>query len=82
MLEFHGFEYELVDRNHVQPDRDIRTRTVQVELKETMRRVIEVELPIDMKEQAAEDLVAIMYDRGEIVIDGDDLVCDVEVNLL
>lgn len=82
MLEFHGFEYELVDRNHVQPDRDVQTRTVQVELKETHRRVIDVELPIDMKEQAAEDIVALMYDRGEIFTTSEDQVLSAEVNLL
>lgn len=82
MLEFHGFEYELVDRRHVKPDCDVRTRTVQVEIKETQRRVIDVELPIDMKDTAAEDIVALMYDREDIVIDGDDIVFEAEVNLL
>lgn len=82
MLEFHGFEYELINRNQVKPDRDVQTRTVQVEVKETSRRVIDVELPIDMKDMAAEDIVAIMYDRGEIVIDAEDHVVDAEVNLL
>ena len=45
MLEFHGFEYELIHGNQVKPDRDVQSRTVQVELKETHRRVIDVELP-------------------------------------
>lgn len=82
MTEFHGFEYELVDRNHIVPDRDVRTRTVQVEIKETSRRVIDVELPIDMKDTAAEDITAIMYDRGEIFIDAEDHVVNAEVNLM
>ena len=82
MTEFHGFEYELVDRNHIVPDRDVRTRTVQVEIKETSRRVINVELPIDMKDTAAEDIAAIMYDRGEIFIDTEDQVVNAEVNLM
>ena len=82
MLEFHGFEYELMQGSIVKPDRDVQTRTVQVEVKETQRRVIDVELPIDMKETAAEDLVALMYDRGEIFMTTDDLVVDAEVNLL
>lgn len=82
MTEFHGFEYELVDRNHIVPDRDVRTRTVQVEIKETSRRVINVELPIDMKDTAAEDISAIMYDRGEIFIDTEDHVVNAEVNLM
>ena len=82
MIEFHGFEYELVDRNHIVPDRDVRTRTVQVEIKETSRRVINVELPIDMKDLAAEDIAAIMYDRGEIFIDTEDHVVNAEVNLM
>lgn len=82
MLEFHGFEYELMQGNIVKPDRDVQTRTVQVEVKETQRRVIDVELPIDMKETAAEDLVALMYDRGEIFTTPDDQVVDAEVNLL
>lgn len=82
MLGFHGFEYELMQGNIVRPDRDVQTRTVQVEVKETQRRVIDVELPIDMKETAAEDLVALMYDRGEIFMTTDDQVVDAEVNLL
>ena len=82
MIEFHGFEYELVDKNHIVPDRDVRTRTVQVEIKETSRRVINVELPIDMKDTAAEDIAAIMYDRCEIFIDTEDHVVNAEVNLL
>lgn len=82
MIEFHGFEYELVDRTHIVPDRDVRTRTVQVEIKETSRRVINVDLPIDMKDTAAEDIAAIMYDRGEIFIDTEDHVVNAEVNLM
>lgn len=82
MLEFHGFEYELIHGNQVKPDRDVQTRTVQVEVKETSRRVIDVELPIDMKDMAAEDIVALMYDHGEIVIDTEDHVVDAEVNLM
>ena len=82
MLEFHGFEYELMQGNLVRPDRDVQTRTVQVEVKETQRRVIDVELPIDMKETAAEDLVALMCDRGEIYLNSEDHVVDAEVNLL
>ena len=82
MLEFHGFDYELIHGNQVKPDRDVQTRTVQVEVKETQRRVIDVELPIDMKETAAEDLVALMYDRGEIYLNSEDHVVDAEVNLL
>lgn len=82
MLEFHGFEYELIHGNIVKPDRDVQTRTVQVEVKETQRRVIDVELPIDMKDMAAEDIVALMYDRGEIFMTTDDQVVDAEVNLL
>ena len=82
MLEFQGLEYELVDRHHVQPAQDVRTRTVQVEVKETQRRVVEIEVPIDMKEEAAEDILALMYDQSYIIIDGDDNVDNVEVNLL
>lgn len=83
MLEFHGFEYELESRFHIVPesDRSIRTKTVQVEIKETVKRLIDVELPVDMKETAAEDLVCLMYDRGEVVLDGDDVVDRVEVEL-
>lgn len=84
MLEFHGFEYELDSRSHIAPetDRGIRTKTVQVEIKETVKRVIDVELPIDMKETAAEDIVCLMYDNAEVVLDGDDLVDLVEVELV
>lgn len=84
MLEFHGFEYMLDGSKRIIPeaDREIRTKTVQVEIKETVKRVIDVELPIDMKETAAEDIVCLMYDRGEVVLDGDDVVDLVEVNLV
>lgn len=82
MLEFHGFEYELVDRNHIRSTQEIRTKTVQVEIEETVRRVIEVELSIETNDMLAEDIVAKMYDHGDIIIDGDDVVSNVEVNLL
>ena len=35
-----------------------------------------------MKETAAEDIVCLMYDKGEVVLDGDDVVDLVEVNLV
>lgn len=82
MLEFHGFEYELIHGNQVKPDHDVQTRTVQVELKETHRRVIDVELPLDMKDTAAEDIVVLMYDRDEIFTTSEDQVLSAEVNLL
>ena len=82
MLEFHGFEYGLIHGNQVKPDRDVQTRTVQVELKETHRRVIDVELPLDMKDTAAEDIVVLMYDRDEIFTTSEDQVLSAEVNLL
>lgn len=82
MLEFHGYEYDLVDRNHIRPYRDVITKTVQVEIEETVRRVIEVELPIETNDMLAEDIVAKMYDHGDIIIDGNDVVSNVEVNLL
>ena len=44
--------------------------------------MINVELPIDMKDTAAEDIAAIMYDRGEIFIDAEDHVVNAEVNLM
>ena len=83
MIEFHGFEYMLDGSKHIipDPDRDLKTRTVQVEIKETVKRVIDVELPVDMKETAAEDIVCLMYDQGEVVLDGDDVVDLVEVEL-
>lgn len=84
MIEFHGFEYELDCRSHIVPetDRNLKTKTVQVEIKETVKRLIEVELPIDMKDEAAEDIVSLMYDQSCIIIDGDDIVCDVDVELV
>ena len=83
MLEFHGFEYMLDGSKHIipDPDRDLKTKTVQVEIRETVKRVIDVKLPVDMKETAAEDIVCLMYDKGEVVLDGDDVVDLVEVNL-
>ena len=84
MLEFHGFAYELDGRSLIipDPDRDLKTRTVQVEIRETVKRVIDVELPVDMKETAAEDIACLMYDKAEVVLDGDDVVDLVEVNLV
>ena len=84
MLEFYGIGYELDGTKHIIPDldRDLKTRTVQVEIRETVKRVIDVELPVDMKETAAEDIVCLMYEKGEVVLDGDDLVDLVEVNLV
>lgn len=84
MLEFHGIGYELESRSLIipDPDRDLKTRTVQVEIRETVKRVIDVELPVDMKETAAEDIVCLMYDKAEVVLDGDDVVDQVEVNLV
>ena len=81
MIEFHGFEYMLDGSKHIIPDRDLKTKTVQVEIRETVKRVIDVELPVDMKETAAEDIVCLMYDQGEVVLDGDDVVDLVEVEL-
>ena len=83
MLNFHGFDYELDGKSHIipDPDRDLKTRTVQVEIRETVKRVIDVELPVDMKETAAEDIVCLMYDSEEIVLDGDDVIDLVEVKL-
>ena len=42
MIEFHGFEYELDGRSHIipEPDRNLKTKTVQVEIKETLSRLI------------------------------------------
>ena len=84
MIEFHSFEYELDGRSHIvpEPDRNLKTKTVQVEIKETVKRLIEVELPIDMKDEAAEDIVSLMYDQSYIIIDGDDVVCDVDIELV
>lgn len=84
MLEFYGIGYELDGTKHIipDPDRDLKTRTVQVEIRETVKRVIDVELPVDMKETAAEDIVCLMYDKAEVVLDGDDVVDLVEVNLV
>jgi hypothetical protein len=84
MLEFYGIGYELDGAKHIipDPDRDLKTRTVQVEIRETVKRVIDVELPVDMKETAAEDIVCLMYDKAEVVLDGDDLVDLIEVNLV
>lgn len=82
MIEFHGYEYNLSDRSHIRPTQEIRTKTVQVEIEETVRRVIEVELPIETNDMLAEDIVAKMYDHGDIIIDGNDVVSNVEVNLL
>lgn len=60
----------------------LKQRLSQVEIKETVKRLIEVELPIDMKDEAAEDIVSLMYDQSYIIIDGDDIACDVDVELV
>lgn len=57
----------------------VKTRTVQVEIEETLQRVIEVEVPLTTAEcdieNVAVSIARRMYYDEEIVLDSDDYVC-------
>lgn len=82
MIELHGHTYEIGSSGKTVELNDVAdTRTVSVTVRETMKRVIEVEIPDDMSDELATDVVAELYDKGDFYLDGDDFVEDVTFDL-
>lgn len=82
MVEFDGHVYEIVSGGKtVELNSGVAKRTVSVTVRETMKRVIEVEIPDDMSDELATDVVAELYDRGDFYLDGDDTVDNVDFEL-
>lgn len=82
MIELHGHTYEIGSGGKTVELNDVSdTRTVSVTVRETMKRVIEVEIPDDMSDESATEVVAELYDRGDFYLDGDDTVDNVEFEL-
>ena len=82
MIELHGHIYEIGSGGKTVELNDVSdTRTVSVTVRETMKRVIEVEIPDNMSDELATDVVAELYDRGDFYLDGDDTVDNVDFEL-
>lgn len=82
MVEFDGHVYEVGSGGKaVELNGQVARRTVSVTVRETMKRVIEVEIPDDMSDELATDVVAELYDKGDFYLDGDDTVDNVEFEL-
>lgn len=82
MIELHGHTYEIGSGGKtVELNSEVAKRTVSVTVRETMKRVIEVEIPDDMSDESATEVVAELYDRGDFYLDGDDTVDNVEFEL-
>lgn len=50
-----------------------------VEVEETVRKVVTIVSDVQMTHDEAVDLVERYYDKGEIVVNGDDVVINIEV---
>lgn len=50
-----------------------------VEVEETVRKVVTIVSNVQMTHDEAVDLVERYYDKGEIVVNGDDVVINIEV---
>lgn len=82
MVEFDGHVYEIGSGGkNVELNSEVAKRTVSVTVRETMKRVIEVEIPDDMSDESATEVVAELYDRGDFYLDGDDTVDNVDFEL-
>ena len=82
MIELHGHTYEIGSGGKtVELNSEVAKRTVSVTVRETMKRIIEVEIPDDMSDESATEVVAELYDRGDFYLDGDDTVDNVEFEL-
>ena len=82
MIELHGHTYEIGSGGKTaELNSEVAKRTVSVTVRETMKRVIEVEIPDDMSDESATEVVAELYDRGDFYLDGDDTVDNVEFEL-
>lgn len=49
------------------------TRTIEVEVTEVLKRVIEVQIPDKDSDDLALEVVSDLYDRQDFYLDGDDL---------
>lgn len=82
MIEFDGHVYEIGSGGKtVELNSEVAKRTVSVTVRETMKRVIETEIPEGMSDELATDVVAELYDKGDFYLDGDDFVEDVTFEL-
>lgn len=82
MLEYDEHVYEMDSSGKsVELNDNVAKRTVSVAVLETMKRVIEVEIPDNMNDDFATDVVAELYDRGDFYLDGDDTVANVDFEL-
>ena len=82
MVEFDGHVYEIGSGGKtVELNSEVAKRTVSVTVRETMKRVIEVEIPDDTSDELATEVVAELYDRGDFYLDGDDTVDNVDFEL-
>lgn len=82
MLEYGEHVYEMGSSGKsVELNDNVAKRAVSVTVRETMKRVIEVEIPDDMSDESATEVVAELYDRGDFYLDGDDTVDNVDFEL-
>lgn len=82
MIEMNGHTYEIGSGGKtVELNSEVAKRTVSVTVRETMKRVIEVEIPDDVSDELATEVVAELYDRGDFYLDGDDTVDNVDFEL-
>lgn len=82
MLEYVEHVYEMGSSGKsVELNDNVAKRTVSVTVRETMKRVIEVEIPDNMNDDFATDVVAELYDKGDFYLDGDDIVDNLEIVL-
>lgn len=57
------------------------TRTIEVEVTEVLKRVIEVQIPDRESDDLAVEVVSDLYDRQDFYLDGDDLSGEAEIEL-
>lgn len=56
-------------------------KTVQVEVTEILKRVIDVEIPDDAPDSLAVEVVGELYDYQDFYLDGEDLTDSAEIEL-
>lgn len=81
MLEYDDYSFEMPNHKFVQLNGDVAKRTVEVTVLETVKRVIEVEIPDNYKDEFATDVAFELYSHGHFYLDGDDTVDNVEFEL-
>ena len=57
------------------------TRTIEVEVTEVLKRVIEVQIPDRESDDLAVEVVSDLYDRQDFYLGGDDLSGEAEIEL-